>query len=159
LKRHEIIENPAPLVLSHEYFMRQALREAQKAFDANEVPIGCIIVQNKRIIGKGYNQTEKLNDATAHAEMLAITAATNHLGSKYLEECTVYITIEPCTMCAGALFWARPELIVFGAIEPKVGFTRHQHAILHPKTKVLTGVLDHECLGLIKKFFVGARNK
>ena len=133
--------------------MQQALREAQKAFDANEVPIGCVVVQNNKIIGKGHNQTERLNDATAHAEMLAITAATNHLGSKYLDECTVYITIEPCTMCAGALFWARPELVVFGAPEPKVGFTRHQQAILHQKTKVLKGVLVEACLGLIKMFF------
>lgn len=159
MKRHEITENPAPLVLSHEYFMQQALREAQKAFDANEVPIGCVVVQNSKIIGKGHNQTERLNDATAHAEMLAITAATNHLGSKYLDECTVYVTIEPCTMCAGALFWARPELVVFGAPEPKVGFTRHRQTILHPRTTIVSGVLSDDCSSLMKKFFVNTRNK
>ena len=157
MKRHEITENTDSLILTHEYFMQQALKEARKAFESEEIPIGCVVVQNNRIIGKGHNQTEKLNDATAHAEMLAITAATNYLGSKYLEECTVYITIEPCTMCAGALFWARPELVVFGASEPKVGFTRHHKPILHPKTKVLAGCLEKDCADLMKKFFVNSR--
>ena len=146
-------ENTENNLLGHDYFMKQALKLAQQAFEEGEVPIGCVVVVNNKIIGKGYNQTERLKDPTAHAEMLAITAATNHLGSKYLDECTVYITIEPCTMCAGALYWTRPAAVVFGAPEPKVGYSRHQMPVLHPHTKVINTDLCHECTDLMKRFF------
>jgi tRNA(adenine34) deaminase len=146
-------ENTINNLLGHDYFMKQALKQAQQAFDEDEVPIGCVVVVNNKIIGKGYNQTERLKDPTAHAEMLAITAATNYLGAKYLDECTVYVTIEPCTMCAGALYWTRPQLIVYGASEPKVGFTLHQEPIVHPKTTVLKGVLADDCSAIMTAFF------
>lgn len=139
--------------LGHEYFMKQALKEAQKAMDEDEVPIGCVVVHNQKIIGRGYNQSERLNDPTAHAEMLAITAACSAMGSKYLPECTVYVTIEPCTMCAGALFWTRPAAVVFGAYEPKIGFGRHQKPILHPGTILMGGVMEEECKKLMVEFF------
>lgn len=146
-------ENTENNLLGHDYFMNQAIKLAQKAFEEDEVPIGCVVVVNNKIIGKGYNQTERLKDPTAHAEMLAITAATNYLGAKYLEECTVYVTIEPCTMCAGALFWTRPQLIIYGASEPKVGFTLHQKPIVHPKTTIINGVLADKCRELMTSFF------
>lgn len=150
-------ENTENMLLGHDYFMKQALKEAQKAYDENEVPIGCVVVVNNRIIGRGYNQTERLKDPTAHAEMLAITAATNHLGAKYLEECTVYITIEPCTMCAGALYWTRPAAVVFGATEPKTGYSQHLKPILHPQTQIAQGMLEDECAQLIRDFFLKKR--
>jgi tRNA(adenine34) deaminase len=146
-------ENTINNLLGHDYFMKQALKQAQQAFDEDEVPIGCVVVVNNKIIGKGYNQTERLKDPTAHAEMLAITAATNYLGAKYLEECTVYVTIEPCTMCAGALYWTRPQMIVYGASEPKVGYSRHTTSVVHPKTTVIQGILADECASIIKNYF------
>lgn len=137
----------------HQFFMKQALREAQKAFDEDEVPIGCIVVAGDKIIGRGYNQTERLKDATAHAEMIAITAATNYLGNKLLEGCRVYITVEPCTMCAGALFWTRPDMVIYGASEPKVGFTCNGNPVLHARTQLLGGIMDEDAASLMKSFF------
>lgn len=144
------------LELGDEYFMQQALKLAQQAFEEDEVPIGAVVVWNQRIIGKGYNQTEKLNDVTAHAEMIALTAAFESMGGKYLDECTLYVTIEPCSMCAGALGWARPSRIVYGASEPKFGFSRYQPSLLHKKTHATGGILKDECAELMQRFF---RNK
>lgn len=142
---------------SHEYFMKQALKEAQYAFEEDEVPIGAVVVCNNQIIGKGYNQVEKLTDVTAHAEMIALTAASNYLGSKFLEECEIYVTIEPCLMCATALRWARIGKIIYGAGEPKTGFTTLDKNVLHPVTEVIGGVMEAECAALMKNFFKGKR--
>lgn len=140
-------------IYSDEHFMRQALLQAEQAFAEDEVPIGAVIVCNNRIIGKGYNQVERLHDATAHAEMLAITAASDYLGSKYLRDCTLYVTIEPCPMCAGALRWTQLARVVYGATEPKFGYTRLGSEMLHPKTEVSHGILDHDCRQLMRNFF------
>lgn len=136
-----------------EHWMRQALREAEQAFAADEVPIGAVIVGRDRIIGRGHNLTERLNDVTAHAEMQAITAAAEFLGGKYLHECTLYVTVEPCVMCAGALNWAHVGRIVFGAFDEKAGYRRIGSKLLHPKTKVTGGILEPECADLMKAFF------
>jgi tRNA(adenine34) deaminase len=138
---------------SHERFMREALKEAQKAFDADEVPVGVVVVCNNIIIARAHNLTERLNDVTAHAEMQAITSAAAHLGGKYLNECTVYITLEPCAMCAGALFWAQAGTIVFGARDDKRGFRKTNSGMLHPKTKLISGILENECAELMIEFF------
>ncbi len=143
-------------IFTDEYFMRVALREAQRAFDEDEIPVGAVVVCNNKVIGKGYNQTEKLTDVTAHAEMLAITAASNYLGGKFLEECTLYVTLEPCVMCAGAIFWARPERVVFGAGDEKRGFAKYGN-LLHPKTELINGILEDECSVLLKEFFKSKR--
>jgi tRNA(adenine34) deaminase len=140
-------------LFSHEYFMQAALREAQKAFDEGEVPVGAIVVCQNKIIGKGYNLTEKLNDVTAHAEMQAITAAAHHLGGKYLTECTLYVTLEPCVMCAGALYWSQVQQVVIGASDEKRGFLKEGQHLLHPKTNLVQGVLKEECGTLVKQFF------
>lgn len=136
-----------------EHFMRQALNEAAKAFDSGEVPIGAVVVSNYRIIGRGYNQTEQLQDPTAHAEMIAITAACDYMGAKYLPDCTLFVTIEPCPMCAGAIRWAQISQLVYGASEPKTGFSRHQPSLLHPKTQIVSGVLDTAAAELMREFF------
>ncbi|MCC3151470.1 nucleoside deaminase [Hymenobacter sp. BT770] len=138
--------------MTDDYFMLQALGEAEKALAADEIPIGAVVVFEKQIIGRGYNQTEQLRDVTAHAEMLALTAAANHLGNKYLADCTLYVTIEPCVMCAGASYWAQLKAVVFGASEPKVGFRRHGQ-LLHPKTQLRGGVQAEECAALMQEFF------
>jgi tRNA(adenine34) deaminase len=135
------------------YFMRQALIEAQKAGERDEVPIGAVIVCQGRIIARGHNLTETLNDVTAHAEMQAITAAAGFLGGKYLVDCTLYVTVEPCVMCAGALGWAQITRIVYGAADEKRGFVRFAPQALHPKTEVVSGVLEEECSRLVKEFF------
>lgn len=139
------------------YFMRRALQEAQLAFDKGEVPVGAVITFNDQIIARAHNLTETLNDVTAHAEMQAFTAAADFLGGKYLKKCTLYVTLEPCQMCAGASYWTQIEKIVYGASEPKSGF-RVLQTKLHPKTKVVSGVLEEECAFLMKKFFVEKRN-
>ena len=136
-----------------EHFMRQAYLLAEQAFEEDEVPIGAVVVSNFRIIGKGYNQTERLQDPTAHAEMIAITAACEYLGSKYLNDCSLYVTIEPCPMCAGAIRWAQIEKLVFGAPEPKFGHSLYQPEILHPKIQLVKGIMEHECGQLMKTFF------
>jgi tRNA(adenine34) deaminase len=138
---------------SDERFMREALKEAQKAFDADEVPVGAIIVSNNQIIARSHNLTERLTDVTAHAEMQAITAAANFLGGKYLTDCTLYVTLEPCPMCAGALHWAQIGRIVFGAIDVKRGYQRIKPGLLHPKTEVLPKILEDDCAALLKTFF------
>jgi tRNA(adenine34) deaminase len=139
------------------YFMQLAYKEAQQALSEDEVPIGAIVVVDNKIIGKGYNQVEKLNDVTAHAEMLAITAASNYLGAKFLEECTLYVTLEPCPMCAAALKWARMGRIVYGASDEKGGFTKISNHLLHPKTAISKGVMEEECGAIITNFFKGKR--
>lgn len=133
--------------------MQQALKEARKAWEEDEIPVGAIVVCNNRIIAKGYNQTERLQDVTAHAEMLAITAAAEYLGSKYLKGCTLYVTLEPCVMCAGALAWSQLDKIVFGAKDEKRGFLRYGKGLLHPKTVLIDGVLAEECAALMTHFF------
>jgi tRNA(adenine34) deaminase len=138
-----------------DYFMKQALLEAQKAFDEDEVPVGAVIVAKGQIIARAHNLTETLNDVTAHAEMQAITAASNFLGGKYLNECALYVTLEPCTMCGGALYWSQLDKVVFGATDEKRGAGRHT-GIYHPKTKIISGVMENEAAELIKEFF---RNK
>ena len=141
-----------------EYFMREALKEAAKAFDIGEVPVGAVVVSNNRIIARAHNQTEKLTDATAHAEMLAITAAANYLGSKYLSECTLYVTLEPCVMCAGALHWTQLEKLVFGASDIQRGYSIVSTPLLHPRTEVVKGIKADECKKLITDFFKRIRN-
>lgn len=135
------------------FFMNEAFKEAQKALEADEVPIGAIIVHNGRIIGRGHNLTEQLHDVTAHAEMQAFTAASNYIGGKYLHTCTLYVTIEPCIMCAGASYWAQISRIVFGSEDPQRGFSQIKQRILHPKTQVVQGIKAEECSTLLKDFF------
>ena len=136
-----------------EKYMREALKEAHCAAEEDEVPIGAVVVGRGRIIGKGHNMTERLNDPTAHAEMIAITAATEAMGGKYLNECTLYVTVEPCPMCAGALAWSQIGRIVYGAADPKRGFSLFSPSLLHPKTEISAGVLAEECGGLVSEFF------
>ena len=138
---------------SHAFFMRQALAEALQALRRDEVPVGAVIVCNDRIIARGHNLTETLTDVTAHAEMQAITAAANFLGGKYLTGCTLYVTLEPCVMCAGALGWSQISRIVYGAADEKRGFTRLAPDALHPRTEVISGVLEADCSELMKEFF------
>lgn len=135
------------------YFMREAYKEAQKAFDADEVPVGAVIVCNNQIIARAHNLTERLNDVTAHAEMQAITAAANYLGGKYLNECVLYVTLEPCVMCAGAIHWAQLKGVVFAASDPKRGYLRLNQNVLHPKTVVSNGIMADTCSQLISTFF------
>ena len=142
-----IFDNP------DEYYMRQALQEAQAAYDEDEIPVGAVVVSGERIIARAHNNTERLHDVTAHAEMLAYTAAANMLGAKYLTDCTLYVTLEPCVMCAGAAGWTQIGRIVYGASVPKRGFERLGRGMLHPKTTVVSGVLREECETLMKDFF------
>ena len=143
---------------SDQYFMREALKEAQKALEISEVPVGAIVTCRNRIIARAHNQTEKLTDATAHAEMIAVTSAANFLGSKYLNECTLYVTLEPCVMCAGALHWVQLQKLVFGASDLQRGYTLVGKPILHPKTVVEKGVMADEAKRLIDVFFQGLRD-
>jgi tRNA(adenine34) deaminase len=138
-------------------FMKAALEEAKKAFDKQEVPVGAVVVCNEIIIARAHNLTETLNDPTAHAEMQAITAASNYLGGKYLTECKIYVTLEPCPMCAGALNWSQIPELIFGAGDEKRGYSTISSALLHPRTKILRGILEDECSGLIKRFFKAKR--
>ncbi|MBR5476084.1 MAG: nucleoside deaminase [Bacteroidaceae bacterium] len=138
-------------------YMKLALAEAQKAYDKDEVPIGAIVVCNNRIIARCHNMTETLNDVTAHAEMQAITAAANHIGGKYLNECTLYVTVEPCPMCAGALGWSQLGRLVYGAGDEKRGYRRYAPDVLHPRTEVIEGVCSEESTALMKKFFANKR--
>ena len=140
-------------IFSDEYFMKRAYSEAEQAFKEGEVPIGAIVVCQNKIIARAHNLTELLNDVTAHAEMQAITAAANLLGGKYLTECTLYVTVEPCTMCAGALGWSQIDRIVYGASDEKRGFRKYAPAALHPKTEIIGGILENECASLMKEFF------
>ena len=145
------------MTFSDEYFMKQALFEAHKAFDKGEVPVGAVIVCNNQLIARSHNLTECLNDITAHAEMQAITAAANVLGGKYLTDCTLYVTIEPCPMCAAALGWSQITHIVFGAEDEKRGYRKFAPHVLHPKCTVKSGIMENECSSLMKDFFSAKR--
>ncbi|MBS9524399.1 nucleoside deaminase [Litoribacter ruber] len=140
-------------IYSDEYFMNEAFKQAQLAFEEGEIPVGAVVVCNNRIIARAYNQTEKLTDVTAHAEVLAITAASNYLGAKYLKECKLYVTLEPCVMCAGAMYWAQLGEIFFGAEDPVRGFSRLETNLLHPKTKIHRGLMADQSNRLILDFF------
>jgi tRNA(adenine34) deaminase len=144
-------------IQSDEHFMRMALQEAQRAMEKDEVPVGAIVISRGKIIARGHNLTETLNDVTAHAEMQAITSAANHLGGKYLDKCTLYVTLEPCPMCAGALFWSHIGKIVYGAADDKRGYSRLSPPLLHPKTEIKGGVLAEEASALLKTFFKSKR--
>ena len=140
-----------------EYFMKEALREAEAARSEGEVPIGAVVVARGRVIARGHNMTERLHDPTAHAEMIALTAATEALGGKYLQDCTLYVTVEPCPMCAAALCWAQTARIVYGAPDPKRGYSLYSPSLLHPRTEVVSGVLADECGQLVADFFKDKR--
>ena len=144
------ISNP---LYSDEYFMKEAIKEAKVALEKDEVPVGAIIVISNKIIARSHNLVETLNDATAHAEMQSLTSAQNYINGKYLQECTLYVTLEPCIMCAGALFWTQLGRLVYGASDPKRGFKSSQLKILHPSTKIKEEVLDSECSAMLKSFF------
>ena len=145
--------------MTDEHYMQQALAEARRAFDEDEVPVGAVIVMNERIIARGYNQVEKLTDSTAHAEIIALTAAFNFLGSKYLPEATLYLTVQPCLMCSGALYWSKIGRIVYGAEDEKNGYKKvaGSNSPFHPKTIVANGILKDECALLMKDFFKARR--
>lgn len=140
------------------FFMQMAISEAKKALEEREVPIGAVVVCRGRVVGRGHNLVETLGDATAHAEMQAITAATSTLGGKYLKECTLYVTVEPCVMCAGAIAWSQVGRVVYGAADPKRGFMRFGRELLHPKTELTLGVMAEECGALVEHFFAKLRN-
>lgn len=140
-------------VYSDSHFMKQALQQAHMALEEGEIPVGAVVVCENQIIARAYNQTEKLHDVTAHAEIIAITAAANYLNSKYLPDCTLYVTLEPCVMCAGALHWAQLGRVVYGAADDKRGFMRFGKILLHPKTKLEYGIMEEECSQLLKGFF------
>ena len=146
-------------VLSDEYFMNEALKEAKKAMDLEDVPVGAVVVNQNRIIARAHNQTQQLNDVTAHAEMIAITSAANYLGAKYLVDCTLFVTLEPCVMCAAALKWAQLSRMVFAASDPKEGFSRLKEQVLHKKTTVVPGILEEDASILLKQFFLLRRNQ
>ena len=145
--------------MTHEHYMQQALKEAQKAFEEDEVPVGAVVVMNDRIIARGYNQVEKLTDSTAHAEIIALTAAFNFLGSKYLPDATLYVTVQPCLMCSGALYWSKIGCIVYGAEDEKNGYKKVAGTTspFHPKTMIVEGILKEECGQLMKDFFRARR--
>ena len=144
-------------IFSHEFFMNEALKEAQKAFDRDEVPVGAVVVSNRTIIARAHNLTEMLHDVTAHAEMQAFTAASGYLGGKYLDECTLYVTLEPCVMCAGAAFWTQLGTLIFGTSDEKRGFHLVNQPLLHPKTEIVSGVLAEQSSQLLKQFFKSKR--
>ena len=141
------------VIFSDDYFMKEALKEARQAFGKDEVPVGAVVVADNMIIARAHNLTEKLNDVTAHAEMQAITAAANQIGSKYLIDCVLYVTLEPCVMCAGALFWSQISGLVYGASDDQRGFTRITPSLIHPKTLVTNGVMEKESVEIIRDFF------
>jgi tRNA(adenine34) deaminase len=143
-------------MFTDEYYMKMALQEAEAALEKDEVPIGCVVVSNNRIIARAHNLTETLNDVTAHAEMQAITSAANFLGGKYLINCTLYVTMEPCVMCSGALSWSQISKVVIGARDEQRGFI-NKHLSLHPKTELITGVMENECSSIVKEFFKSKR--
>lgn len=143
-------------IFTDEYFMKKALTEAETAFESGEIPVGAIIVVDNKVIARSHNLTELLNDVTAHAEMQAITSAANFLGGKYLKDCTLYVTLEPCQMCAGALYWSQISKIVYGASDDNRGFVK-MGTQLHPKTQIISGILENECADLMRKFFQSKR--
>ena len=141
------------MIFTHEYFMQLALLEAEEAFEKGEIPVGAVVVLNNKVIAKAHNLTQTLNDVTAHAEMQALTSAFHYLGAKYLNDCILYVTLEPCVMCAGALYWAQIGKIVYGASDPKRGYSLINDSLLHPKTEVVKGILEKECGKLLDMFF------
>lgn len=143
-------------MFTDEYYMKMALQEAAISLEKDEVPIGCVIVSNNRVIARAHNLTETLNDVTAHAEMQAITSAANFLGGKYLKDCTLYVTLEPCVMCSGALSWSQISKVVIGARDEQRGFI-NKNLSLHPKTEIVTGVMEYECSSIVKEFFKSKR--
>ena len=145
-------------LFSEEFFMNEALKQAQQAFELEEVPVGAVIVNQNRIIARAHNMTQQLNDVTAHAEMIAITSASNYLGAKYLVDCSLYVTLEPCVMCAAALKWAQIDRIVYSASDPREGFTNHKEPVLHKKTEVVPGILENPSSTLLKQFFLHRRD-
>ncbi|RKY88200.1 tRNA-specific adenosine deaminase [candidate division KSB1 bacterium] len=151
------------MIKTHIHWMKIALKEAEKAYTKNEIPVGAVIIHNGKIIGKGYNQVEKLKDPTAHAEIIAITSAVNTIGSKFLENCSMYVTLEPCVMCSGAIILSRLENLIFGAKDPKSGafgsvYNINEDNKLNHKVNVISGILEEECALIIKKFFLKLRN-
>lgn len=144
-------------LLTDDYYMNEAMKLARAAYEEGEIPVGAVVVAAGRIIARGYNQTEKLNDPTAHAEMLAITAATNYLGTKYLSDCSLYVTLEPCAMCAGALYWAQLKQLVYAAPDEKRGYLHYHEGLIHPKTLVKKGPMKEESEQLLKSFFTRLR--
>lgn len=152
LARQRSLSQPM-IQLADEYFMREALKEAKKAYEAKEVPVGAVIVSGRHIIARAHNQVERLQDTTAHAEMLALTAACNHIGGKYLSACTLYVTLEPCCMCGGATYWAQLGRLVFGANDPRRGYSTVAKQLLHPRTEVTTAVLREEATQQLTHFF------
>ncbi len=145
-------------IFSDEYFMNEALKEAHKAMAQQEVPVGAVVVNQKRIIARAYNMTQQLKDVTAHAEMIAITSASNYLGAKYLTDCTLYVTLEPCVMCAAALKWAQLSTLVYAASDPREGYSRLEENLLHKKTETSSGILEDEASTLLKEFFQKRRD-
>lgn len=145
-------------IFSDEYFMNEALKEARKAMNQEEVPVGAVVVNQKRIIARAYNMTQQLNDVTAHAEMIAITAASNYLGAKYLTDCTLYVTLEPCVMCAAAMKWAQLSRVIFAASDPREGYSHIEENFLHKKTEHSSGILEEEASTLLKEFFQKRRD-
>ncbi len=145
-------------IYSDEYFMNEAIKQAMMAYEQEEIPVGAVVVCENRIIAKAYNQVERLNDATAHAEMIALTSAFNNLGSKYLTDCVLYVTLEPCVMCAGAIHWAQIRKLVYGTVDDKKGFSRVNGNILHPDTEIKSGILSAECKQILDKFFNNLRS-
>jgi len=143
-------------MFTDEYYMKMALQEAEAALEKDEVPIGCVVVSNNRIIARAHNLTETLNDVTAHAEMQAITSAAHFLGGKYLKDCTLYVTMEPCVMCSGALSWSQISKVVIGARDEQRGFI-NKHLSLHPKTEIIMGIMEAECSSIVKEFFKSKR--
>jgi tRNA(adenine34) deaminase len=141
------------MLFTDEYFMKMALEEAQIAFTKDEIPVGAVIVWNNQLVSRGHNLTETLNDVTAHAEMQAFTAAADFIGGKYLNECTLYVTLEPCVMCAGAAYWTQISRIVYGASDSKRGFMKFGKELVHPKTEIVSGIMENECSQLVKEFF------
>jgi tRNA(adenine34) deaminase len=145
-------------VHSDEHYMKEALKQAQLAYEIGEVPVGAVVVCNNKIIARAHNQTEQLNDVTAHAEMIAITAAANYLGAKFLSECSLYVTVEPCVMCGGALYWSQLKRLVFATHDEKRGFSRFNEKIVHPKTEIISGIMAQEAAALMTSFFRKLRN-
>ena len=143
---------------THEYFMKQALMQAGRAFDEGEVPVGAVVVCKGQVIGKGYNQVERLGDATAHAEMLAITAASDYMNSKYLKQCTLYVTVEPCFMCGGAAHWSQVGKIIYGTPDPRMGLYSNSNHLLNSKVEVIEGIMAEEALALMQQFFENLRS-
>jgi tRNA(adenine34) deaminase len=144
-------------MFTHEYFMNEAMKEARKAFEKDEVPIGAVVVCNNTVIARAHNLTETLNDVTAHAEMQAITSAASYLGGKYLDQCSLYVTLEPCPMCAGALYWAQLGYLIYGASDEKRGYATRAPLLLHPKTQVVSGIMQDSASQLVKEFFAKKR--